>query len=178
MPFSQTQPRLPGSCTKRGSISKQQIRGTARLRFPDEDVADVMIRIFLLYIAAELADGDPGLLLLAAEFCQVRHSRPEILHIFRFLIIPCHKIIRVSRLIGYVPEKEPRFLADCLIQSVRIILSLLPALRCVDGFGRESTILCQLPKATHRRRICGNHPSGPLTVIAYKKKACCQSADL
>ena len=105
-----------------------------------------MVRILRLHIAAEVADEFPGLFLFFPKLLEIRDSRPEILHILRFLVVPGDEIVGITGLVGNVPEQKPRFLPDRIVQAVEIPLAFDPAFRRPDGF-------CKRAKRLARHRL-------------------------
>ena len=82
-----------------------KIDGLGWFCFKNKDISytKFMFRIFFSYIRTEMSYNFPSLFLFITKLFDV-WSFSEFLQIIRFIIIPCHKIICISRFIGNIPE--------------------------------------------------------------------------
>ena len=136
--------------------------------FENKNIAytDIMLLIFAFHIPAEMSDNLPCFFLSVTEQFHIG-ALLIILYIRRLFIIPCHKIIGISRLICNIPKQETFLMADSFIQIVKILLAYVPAgwilqrfiYRLQSGFQHKPTpwkFILTEPKSHKNNWICGN----------------------
>ena len=104
-----------------------------KIIFKNENISYtyIMHRIFAFHIFAKMADNFPCFFLPITQQFHIG-TFLIILHVGRFLIIPGDKIIGIARLIRNIPEQKPLFLANGIIQCIKITLSNIPTRRILQ----------------------------------------------